>query len=209
MGASSVRWQCPFRELSLHPVPGCIRCQSQDIYKPADRSAGKGERRQFQARDARQQRIVLLRRRRGACRGFQRCVPTGLVPTRIRVPRAGSCNRFHAGQASPGRRGLDCAASELLPRVGQNQNGAAFARGDLLVGIKAQDGEIAKPAHAPAVKLGPDGLAGIFDEHEPMSIGDGPKRLHIGGNSKRMDHEDGAGAGRNRALHSPPGRGSA
>jgi hypothetical protein len=34
-----------------------------------------------------------------------------------------------------------------------------------------------------------------------MSIGDGSQRLHIGGNSKRMDHEDGARAGRNRAIH--------
>ena len=61
-----------------------------------------------------------------------------------------------------------------------NQYRAAFARCDLLVGVEAKHGEIAKSADAPAVQLCPDGLAGIFDEHESMSIGDGPKRFHIG-----------------------------
>jgi hypothetical protein len=78
---------------------------------------------------------------------------------------------------------------------------AAFAGGDLLVGIKAEDGEIAETAHAAMVEFGADGLAGVFDEGEAMPARNALKRLHVGRNAECVNGQDGARARGNGLFH--------
>ena len=52
------------------------------------------------------------------------------------------------------------------------QHCAAFAGGELLVGIKAEDGQVAKAAGALALELGADGLAGVLDHDQIMAAGE-------------------------------------
>ena len=77
---------------------------------------------------------------------------------------------------------------------GMGQDGAAFTGGDLLVGIEAEDGEIAKDADASLMKFGADRFAGVFDDYEVVPGGEVAKAMHVRGNAEGVDNEDGAGS---------------
>src|ERR1039458_562174 len=112
-----------------------------------------------------------------------------------------SCTRPKA-QASSGGRGWEGWSGGVGGIMGQH--GAAFAGGELLVGIEAEDGEVAEAACAAEIglvsKLGTDGLAGVFNEDQVVAAGDGLKSVHFRGEAEGVDDEDGAGAGRDGPL---------
>ncbi len=81
------------------------------------------------------------------------------------------------------------------------KNGAAFAGGDLLVGVEAEDGEIAEATNAALMEFGTDGFAGILDDHEIVVCGEVAESVHVGGNAEGVHDEDGAGSRGEDALY--------
>lgn len=93
------------------------------------------------------------------------------------------------------------AAESFGMGEGMGQNGAAFTGGDLLVGIEAEDGEIAKSADASLMKFGTDRFAGVFNDYEVVPGGEVAKAMHVRGNAEGVDYEDGAGSRGQRAFN--------
>ena len=73
---------------------------------------------------------------------------------------------------------------------------AAFAGGDLLVGVEAEDGEIAEAANAALVEFCTNGFAGVLDDREIVSLGEIAESMHVGGDSEGVNDQDGAGSPR-------------
>lgn len=92
------------------------------------------------------------------------------------------------------------AAETIGVSLGVSENGAAFSGRDLLVGVKAEDGEIAETPDATLIEFGADGFAGIFENDELMAIRELAESEHVGRNAEGMDDENGAGARREDAL---------
>ena len=84
--------------------------------------------------------------------------------------------------------------------LGVGENGAAFAGGDLLVGIEAEYGEIAEAAGAVVLDFRPDGFGGVFNDGKVVVCGQIAKRRHVGGDAEGVDDQDGASARGEDAL---------
>ncbi len=74
--------------------------------------------------------------------------------------------------------------------LGVGQDGSALAGGDLLVGVEAEDGEIAEGANATLMKFSADGFAGVFDDHQIVSRGEVAQNEHVCRDAEGMDDED-------------------
>ena len=81
------------------------------------------------------------------------------------------------------------------------QHRAALARRDLLVGIEAEDGQIAEAAGAAQVEARADGLAGVFNQRETVPARNDPERIDLSGNAEGVNGQDGACARSDCALH--------
>ncbi len=93
------------------------------------------------------------------------------------------------------------AAKTVSMGLGVGQDCPAFAGGDLLVGVKTKDREIAESADAALIKLGADGFAGVFDDDEIVACGESTKCMHVGWDSEGVDDEDGARARRDEGFN--------
>ena len=80
------------------------------------------------------------------------------------------------------------------------EHGASLAGGDLFVGIKTEDGEIAEAASTAPAKARADGLGCVFDEGQLMASREISKRIHLGRDAEGVNYKDGTSAGRDRAL---------
>ena len=73
---------------------------------------------------------------------------------------------------------------------------SAFARGDRLVGIEAEDSKVAEAADGPAAVLRAKGLAGVLNHPGSVAGGKLQDGIEVGGTAEGVDDEDGARAGR-------------
>src|SRR5690606_29859715 len=80
---------------------------------------------------------------------------------------------------------------------------AAFSRGDLFVGIKTKDRGMrpATAAYRGPTILGAQGLTGIVDEHQVVSLGQGTKLIEASRVPEGVDGQDGTGFWSDRSLH--------
>src|SRR6202011_4266740 len=69
---------------------------------------------------------------------------------------------------------------------------------DLLVGVKGKDAHVSHGTNPTAAVLCPDGLAGILNHQQPMSLGDLENGRQLRRNSERMDRKNSARPGRDR-----------
>ena len=94
-------------------------------------------------------------------------------------------------------RDLDfCLIAQTAEAVGValcgGEDGSTFTGGDLLVGIEAEDGQVAEGADTLLMKFGADGFAGVFNDHKVVARGKGAECEHLGGNAEGVDDEHGA-----------------
>jgi hypothetical protein len=71
---------------------------------------------------------------------------------------------------------------------------AAFAGGDVLVGLEAERDEVAEGTDALAIPGGAEGLGRIFDHAQLVFVGDGVQAVHVDRQAGQVDRDDGAGA---------------
>jgi hypothetical protein len=190
---------------------GAVR-QPNDKDKPTDASVRKRKRRQLEAGDLRKQLVITL--------GGGAAKPQDFVNPAKLDASEGACDLGKAiveadlsvMQPIANRRSLVCFcrpwASALVAKapkpigvsLGVRENGAAFSGSDLLVGVKAEDGEIAETPHPTLIEFGADGFAGIFENDELMAIRELAESEHVGRNAEGMDDENGPGARGEDAL---------
>ena len=75
--------------------------------------------------------------------------------------------------------------------VGENHT--AFAGGDLLIGIKGEDGHFAEGAGLFAFQLGAEGFTAILEDGEVVSFGDFADFVEVGGAAEGLDRHNGFG----------------
>ena len=72
---------------------------------------------------------------------------------------------------------------------------AAFASGDLLVGIEGERTAVSNASDAAAIDGGAYRFAGVFDDSQPMTLRQRHDAIHVAGMSKDVNRQDGARAG--------------
>ena len=77
---------------------------------------------------------------------------------------------------------------------------ASLPRGHLLVGIESEDSEVPQRPRLPAGVFRADGFAGVLDHREIVAPRDLEERVHLGRASERVDHQERAGARRDRRF---------
>ncbi len=140
--------------------------QADDKDKPTDGSARESEGRQLEAGNSFEERVVAfgggLAHGENFADAGELNAAEGAGQLREAIVIAG------LGVIEP----IACGCAALVAQAAQarsmggivSKHCAAFAGGDLLVGIKAKDSEVAEAAYAFAVELRADCFAGVFNQ---------------------------------------------
>jgi len=202
------------REERLDAVAIARFGESNDEDEPADRAVRHGERGQLKPGNIREKDMVTLG---GGSTEGKNFVDTAELNAAEGAGDVGEAVvESYVGMMQPvmlptkgdlGALGLPVRISALIAEasesvgveLGAGQDGSALSGGDLLVGIEAEDSEIAEGANTTLMKVSADGFAGVFDDHQVMARGKVAKSEHVCGDAKGVDDEDGA---RSRSEHS-------
>src|ERR1019366_9043594 len=173
--------------------------EANDVDKPADACVGDFERRKDETGLVGELLVVEVRDLFAACEDLGEAFhladaeSAGDLGETVVVAELGVLEPGVGGGAA-----LIAEAAHVCGEFGAaGDDHAAFAGGDLLVGVEGEDGDVAKPADGTCAASGVDGsaegFAGVFDERKVVALGDGYEDGHVGGNAEGVDGEDGAG----------------
>ncbi len=109
-----------------------------------------------------------------------------------------------AGVGEPTAAGIAALVAETAAHVGElaivGDDHAAFAGGDLLVGIEAEDAAAAEGSDFAFFVAAAEAFAGVFDEGDFVAGCELGEIVHAGGIAEGFDGEDGFGFRRDRLL---------
>ena len=190
-------------KLSLHVIAADEFRQTHHVDEPAYGAARESERREFEAWNAVEKRVVS---RSGSLAESEHLSDAAELHTSQRASQFREpvvVTDLSVVEPACGR--LTTLIAQTAQTIGMSavvsQHCAAFAGGELLVGIEAKYCHIAKAAGAVVVEFGADGLTGVFNEDKAVTAGEITERVHIGRNAKGVDNQNGAGARRDGAGH--------
>ncbi len=191
--------------------------EADDEDEPADGPIGQGERGQLKGGDADQERVVALGSGATEVENLADAAELNtaqgagdigqtVVEADIGVMKPLECGRWSVQQCRarisafhPIDKDLSLGAPPLIAKAAEaitvelrvRQDGAAFAGGELLVGVEAEDGEVAEGADAALMKFSTDRFAGVFNDDKVVARGKGAEGEHVGGNTEGMNDQDG------------------
>jgi len=193
-------------ESGLDAVAICGLRQTDDVNKPAYGAVGQDEGWKFKAGDGSQEAVVACGGGTAEGKDFFNAGELDAAEGAGDVGKAVVVAGFGVVKPSTFRQPALVAEAAEAGGVGRivGQDCAALAGGYLLVGIEAEDGEMAEAADAARIRrlaeFCADGLAGVFNEEKFVAGREGLECIDVSGDAEGVYEEDGAGAGGEDAL---------